>query len=184
MPPLRIKGKRVDLRRLRKADARSISQYANNPNISRYIPPLPHPYVLQHAQDFVSRTQEQLKAGIAYELGIALKRTDAFVGMMSLVHINKGNKNAEIGYWIAEPFWGKGFAFEALDLILDFSFNTLQLSRVYAKVLHPNVPSAKLLERHCFKREGRLRKHIAQNGTMLDELVYGLLKEEHWTHST
>jgi RimJ/RimL family protein N-acetyltransferase len=66
-----------------------------------------------------------------------------------------------------------------LKLILDFGFKKLGLVRIYAKVMHPNTASAKLLESVGFKYEGKLRKSVYRWGKWFDMLIYGLLKEEY-----
>ena len=172
-----IRGRRVNLRRLRKSDALSLRQYAKDREISRYTS-LPHPYRIQDAMSFIRQTHQKLRKGVAYELGIENKQRGRIIGMMSLFGIDKDNKNAEVGYWLGKRYWGTGIAKESLQLILDFGFNELKLRRIYAKVMHPNISSVKLLEKSGFSFEGRMRKHTFKNRRWIDHLWYGLLKEE------
>jgi len=175
---LKIKGQIINLRKLTKSDAFSIFQNAKDKKISRYTT-LPYHYKLKHAQDFIKKTHQNQKRKTAYELGIELKETGKIIGMMSLMKINYDNRNAEVGYWLGKKYWGQGIAKEALKLILDLGFKKLKLSRIYARVMHPNIASAKLLESVGFKFEGRLRKATLKNKRWLDDLRYGLLKEEY-----
>ena len=80
---------------------------------------------------------------------------------------------------MSKKYWGQEIASEALKLILDFGFKKLKLMRFYARVMHPNIASMKLLEKAGFKYEGRMRKHIFKNGKWMDELRYAILREEH-----
>ena len=98
--------------------------------------------------------------------------------MISLMNIDEKNKNAEIGYWLGKKYWGKGIMREAVKLILQFGFKKLKLERIYAKVLHPNVASAKLLEKSGLRYEGRLRRATLRRGRWYDDLCFGILKTE------
>ena len=175
---LKIESSKIKLRKLKKSDAEDIYLNARDKEIARYTT-LPHPYKLRHALDFIKKTHRDIRKKAAYELGIELKETGRIIGMMSFVKIDHANKNAEVGYWLGKKYWRRGIAKEALKLILEFGFKKLGLIRVYAKVLHPNTASAKLLESVGFKYEGTLRKSVFRWNKWYDVVVYGLLKEEY-----
>ncbi|MBI4152108.1 GNAT family N-acetyltransferase [Candidatus Woesearchaeota archaeon] len=174
---MKINGKRINLRTLKKSDAVSLAHYANNPDIAHYTL-LPYPYRLKDAQDFIRKTQKNFKMKTAYELGIELKDSKEIIGMISLTNINKKNKNAEVGYWLGKEYWRKGMMTEALCLILSLGFRQLHLVKVSAKVMHPNIASAKFLESSGFKFEGTLRKNEFRNRKWYDELRYSILRSE------
>ena len=170
---MKLKGTNINLRKLKKSDASSITKYADNMDIARYTT-LPHPYT--GAEEFIKKTQKGLRKKTGYELGIEYK--GEIVGMMGLSSIDKTNKNAEFGYWLGKPFWRKGFTFEAAKLMIEFGFKELELERIYAKVLTQNIASAKLLEKLGFKHEGLLRRRMIRFGTWYDAHIYSMLKEE------
>ncbi len=174
---MRLLGKQINLRWLKKSDAQSLYENARDKEISRYTT-LPYPYGLKEARDFIEKTIKNRHKKNVYELGIELKETNQIIGMIGLMKIDYKNKNAEIGYWLGKRYWRKGIIQEAVKLMLDFSFNRLKLVRIYAGVFHPNIPSAKLLEKCGFRYEGRLRKAIFSKNKWLDDLRYGILKEE------
>jgi RimJ/RimL family protein N-acetyltransferase len=171
---LKIEGKIINLRTLKSSDAHSICKNANDKEISENTP-LPYPYTLKHAHDFIRICQRHYKNKTDYELGIEFKRTGEIIGMISLMHIDNKNRNAEVGYWLGKRYWKKGIASEALTLILNFGFNNLKSVRIYAKVLHTNLPSIKLLQRTGFKYEGRMRKSVLKDGGWFDKLMFALL---------
>jgi RimJ/RimL family protein N-acetyltransferase len=74
---------------------------------------------------------------------------DTRVGVAGLMQV-KSQDRAEIGYWIGKPYWGKGYASFAVQQLLAFAFNQLQLSLVYAHVLDYNAASKKVLEKNGF----------------------------------
>jgi len=175
---LKIEGKGIRLRALRKSDARSIQENAKDWEVCRYTI-LPYPYRLRHAKDFIKKTRQNLRKKAAYESGIELKETGKVIGMMSLTRIDWKNKNAEAGYWLGKKYWGQGIAKEALQLILGFGFRRLKLMRIYARARPANFRSERLLNKTGFKREGFLRKDMFIKGRSVDHFIYSILKEEY-----
>jgi RimJ/RimL family protein N-acetyltransferase len=121
---------------------------------------LPYPYKLKYARDFVRLCQEHYKKKTDYELGIESKKTGEIIGIISLMHRDNIHRSGEVGYWLGNLYWRRGITKEALTLILDFGFNNLELVRIYAKVLHPNLTSIRLLESAGFRYEGRIRMSL------------------------
>lgn len=174
---LKIEGKKINLRKLKKLDTLSIYQNAKDFEIARYTT-LPHPYRLKNAEDFIKITHQKMRKKKSFEIGIELKETKEIIGMMGLMNIDYDNKNAEIGYWLGKKYWGKGIMREAIKLILNFGFKKLKLVRIYARVMHPNISSVKLLEKLSFKYEGRMRMAILKKGKWMDDLRYSILNSE------
>jgi ribosomal-protein-alanine N-acetyltransferase len=172
-----IEGSIINLRILRNSDAYFIYKNAKNREISKYTH-LPYPYRLKHAHDFVRLCQEHYKKKTDYELGIEFKKTGEIIGMISLMHIDNRHRSAEVGYWLGNQYWKRGITKEALSLILDFGFNNLELVRIYAKVLQPNLPSIRLLQSAGFRYEGRTRKRVFREGSWFDELIFTLADED------
>ena len=83
-------------------------------------------------------------------------------------------KNMELGYWLAEPFWGNGIITQAIVEIVEYGFETFPVTRIYARPYGTNKASQKVLEKAGFKLEARLEKTIFKNGEFLDELIYGI----------
>lgn len=85
-------------------------------------------------------------------------------------------KNAELGYWLAEPFWGKGIVSRAISMIVDEAFKTLDINRIFAKPFHTNTASHRVLEKSGFQLEVKLKKTVIKNGELLDECIYSIRK--------
>jgi len=173
----KIEGKQINLRKLKKSDASSIYQNAKDFEIARYTT-LPYPYRLKNAEDFIKMTHQKMRKKKSFELGIEFKENKEIIGMIGLMNIDYDNKNAEIGYWLGKKYWGRGIMKKAIKLILNFGFKKLKLVRIYAKVMHPNIASAKLIEKSGFKYEGRMRKAILKRGKWMDYLIYSILSSE------
>jgi RimJ/RimL family protein N-acetyltransferase len=81
-------------------------------------------------------------------------------------------KNAELGYWLAEPYWGNGIMSRAIPEMVDYAFKKFDVDRIFARPFGTNLASQKVLEKAGFVLEARFEKTVFKNGTMLDELVY------------
>lgn len=85
---------------------------------------------------------------------------------------------AEIGYWLARPFWGQGIMTDAVRAFVRYAFSELELLRLTAHVFENNVASSRVLEKNGFLLEGKLREHFFKDGNFLDARLYGLLKHD------
>jgi [ribosomal protein S5]-alanine N-acetyltransferase len=116
-----------------------------------------------------------------YWFGIELKSEKRIIGGIDLHNFNNVQGKAEVGYWIGEKYWRKGYGSEALEALLEFGFKKLKLRRIEAEIFKGNPSSGKLLEKYNFKREGMKRKAVKSraNGKIYDAIIYGLLREEY-----
>lgn len=114
--------------------------------------------------------------------GIKLKENQKIIGTLGLNGLQLKNKRAEIGYELHPGFWRNGYVSEALEEVLRFSYEKLDLFRIGAVVFPENEPSLKLLEKFGFTKEGLLRGYIQQNGEIHDTYLLSLLKPE-WEKS-
>lgn len=85
----------------------------------------------------------------------------------------------ELGYWIGKNYWGKGFATEAVNRMIQFGFIELGLNRIWASAISRNRSSIKVLEKSGLRKEGTLRKNRLLLNTYEDVDVYGILKTEY-----
>jgi len=88
-------------------------------------------------------------------------------------------KNAEIGYFIGEPFWGKGIITQAIQKMVVYGFENWDVQRIFARPFGTNIGSQKALEKARFKLEARLEKTIFKNGVYEDELIYAVRRGEY-----
>lgn len=165
----------IKLRPWRRSDIASIVRYANNPAIAKNLRDFfPHPYTRRDAENWVSycETQGAPPQNMAIEL-----ENEAIGGIgfqpMEDVHRFTG----EIGYWIGEPFWGRGIATGALRIATHHGFSVLGLERIQATVFEWNAASARVLEKCGYLFEGRLRRSIFKDGRFADSLLYALIRD-------
>lgn len=111
-----------------------------------------------------------------YYLAIADPHTDVLVGFIRLALT--GVKAAKLGYAVRAEDWGRGYASEAVALMLSHAFESLDLHRVTAAIGPDNTRSMSLVEKFGFRYEGRLRDHVFTNGAWRDSLLYSVLSSE------
>ena len=160
----------ISLRALRQKDTSALSLLANNKNVWINLRDLfPHPYSLADAKKFISAAMKEkpsLTLAIEYE-GEAC----GVIGLVAQTDVYK--KSAEIGYWIGEPYWGRGIATIAVRLMTAYGFGRLGLARIYAGVFEYNVASMRVLEKNGYKKEGVFEKAVLKNDRLWDEHRFG-----------
>jgi RimJ/RimL family protein N-acetyltransferase len=172
-----LRTTRLLLAPLRVEDIPKIVEYAGNEKVSRYTLNIPHPYLEKDAIYWLNLAHQGRKSGEKYIFSIRDGETEAFMGGIGL-HVNKAFSHAELGYWIAEPFWNKGFVSEAAAAVIRFGFEELDLRRVAAHYVAVNGASGKVMANAGMQKEGVLRQHMFRNGTYHDVVYYGILREE------
>ena len=113
-----------------------------------------------------------------HETSFALRRPDGFlVGGAGLV-LNGGfaAHRAEIGYWVAKDYRGRGLATAAVNALIHYAFQDLKLRRIEATAFPHNPASHRVLEKAGFKREGILAGFHLKKGELLDACMYALVK--------
>ena len=85
-------------------------------------------------------------------------------------------RSAEIGYWLGEPFWGRGITTQALRAVTEYAFKTFDLRRIDAGVFEWNRASMRVLEKAGYLCEARLKKSITKEGRTIDQWVYAMTR--------
>ena len=163
----------MKLRYWKSSDAKFLVENLNDLSITKFTV-IPHPYKLSDAEWFLNKCKRERKKKEGFAFAIIVDKK--IVGGVSVGSVSEKNKSGQIGYWIGKNFWRKGYASEALKLLLDSCFDELGLVRVYAYVFTPNNPSVKLLEKLCFRKEGVLKKHVFEKGKWFNVFLYALVK--------
>jgi len=132
---------------------------------------LPSPYTDQNAAEFITLCQNENP-----QVTFAIEYKGELAGCIGLVRQSDIYRlTAEIGYWIGEPFWGKGIATQAVRLVTMYGFHHLDLVRIYSGVFEFNKASQKVLEKAGYKLEAIFEKSIIKNGVISDEFRYAKL---------
>lgn len=155
-------------------DAVPIANYANSRNIWINMRDLfPFPYKYSDAKAFIETAK---KPGLKTLFAIATSK-EAIGGIGLNFQKDVHRYTAEIGYWLAEPFWGRGIMTNAVNRFTHFAFDTLELHRIFATPYAYNKASIRVLEKSGFTNEGRLRANAFKNGKIVDQFIFAKLKE-------
>lgn len=160
------------LRKITPNDIDALVKYANNPNLHLYTSnKFPYPYLKEHGQSFIDFASTSPMADI-----MAIDINGEFVGGCG-IHFKEDLqcKNAELGYWIAEPFWGKGIITSVIKERIQDAFVKHNIHRLYASVFDENSASQKALLKCGFTLEATLKQAIYKNGNFHDDYIYGIL---------
>ncbi len=173
-----IDGAQISLRSFRPVDRPYIQEYLGDGKVSRYLPKVPHPYSEADARAWLNVARREARKDLGYHFAIQHRQHQHLIGGIGLRSINRTDRNAEVGYWLARPYWRTGCSSEALRMILRFAFSDQKLHRVYAVVLSSNVASVGLLETVGFVRESVMREACRMNRRWQDVYAYGILDRE------
>jgi ribosomal-protein-alanine N-acetyltransferase len=133
----------------------------------------PHPYTRRAGRDFIRTAMSQRP-----ETMFAITVNDEAVGGMGFTVLTDVERvSAEIGYWLGEPFWGRGIVTEALVAVTRYAIDTCRLTRVYALPFAHNKASCRVLEKAGYTIEGRLRRSAIKDGHIVDQLQYSFIAE-------
>ena len=160
------------LRPLAPEDAPSLAHYGNNHNVWRNLRDrFPHPLTLADTRKYIESTLRQ-----APSTTFAIEADGQAVGVIGL-SLGEGERRhcAELGYWLGEPYWGRGIITIAVRAVTEYAFHELALSRIESYVFSWNPASARVLEKLGFEREGVLRKSVCKDGVLLDRWLYAYL---------
>ena len=174
---LKLRTGRLDLRPLAPADAPFLFALKSDPVVQRYGSHAPWTE-MQLAVDYIERDRRDIAEGRHVQFAIVRREDGAAIGTCTLYQLDAQCRRADVGYALLPSAWGRGFANEAVSVLLDWGFDSLDLNRVEADIDPRNTPSARVLERLGFTREGHLRERWIVAGEKCDSLMYGLLARE------
>jgi [ribosomal protein S5]-alanine N-acetyltransferase len=167
---------RLILRELRDTDAAALTLALGNFNISRNTSSIPHPYSQTDAVEFIARQKSKPSASV--KKVIALKSApDELIGSVRL-HINAATNNCELGYWIAEPHWGNGYATEAASYIIEHAFSELGYSEIIADYNDDNPASGRVLFNLGFSETAKGEDFSVAQGKFVPVTIMRLSKQQ------
>jgi len=180
---VRLDGARVVLRPLTLADAPAMLAYARDPEVTRYLPWEPVTNVMS-VRAFLAEQTERRRKGASLGFAIVLKETGQVVGSTDIMEIRGGDaapgvhdpKQAEVGYLLARPFWGRGLMTEAARLTVAYAFDALERARLTAFADADNCASRRVLEKAGMHEWGTETRTV--KGQKRLYIRYEMLKEE------
>jgi ribosomal-protein-alanine N-acetyltransferase len=154
-------------------DVDALAKYANNRSIWLNLRDGFHyPYTREDAQSFLQSVSRQNP--VTY-YAIAAQKAIGGIGITLNKDVHR--LTAEMGYWLGEPYWGKGIMTETVIRFTDYVFERFGLVRVYAEPYAYNASSCRVLEKAGFVLEGRMRSSVIKNGQITDQFLYAKVRD-------
>lgn len=165
------------IRKWELSDAKELAAALSNKKVQDNLRDgLPYPYTEQDGTDYISTV---LSTDGNETFTFAITVDEKVVGSIGI--FRQGNihrQTAELGYYIAEEYWGKGIMTGAVRQICAYVFEKSDIIRIYAEPFAYNAASCRVLEKAGFQYEGTLRSNAVKNGEVIDMKMYSLLKTE------
>lgn len=157
-------------------DANELAAALNNQKIQDNLRDgMPYPYTPIDAKEYINAV---LAADQDSTYAFAIEVDGQVAGSIGVTRCsNIHYLTAEMGYYIAEPHWGRGIGTEAVKETCRYIFDHTDIIRIFAEPFAYNVPSCRVLEKAGFQCEGILRKNAVKNGKVQDMKMYALIKE-------
>ncbi len=163
------------IRKWNLSDAKDLAAALSNKKVQNNLRDgLPYPYTEQDGIDFISA---MLAADENETFAFAITVDDKAIGSIGV--FRQGNihrQTAELGYYVAEEYWGRGIMTDAVKQICAYVFDNSDIIRIYAEPFVYNAASCRVLEKAGFQYEGTLRSNAVKNEKVIDMKMYALLK--------
>jgi RimJ/RimL family protein N-acetyltransferase len=169
---MRIKLARSVVRSWEKSDLASLVAHADNRRIWLNLRDrFPHPYTAHDGRTFIRAVREANPQTV-----FAIEVDGAAVGCIGfMLQQDVERLSSEIGYWLGEPFWGRGIATEVLAAVTSHAIEQHGLTRLFAMPFASNAASCRVLEKAGYHLEGRLRRSAIKDGVIVDQLQYAFV---------
>jgi RimJ/RimL family protein N-acetyltransferase len=166
---------RLTIRDWRSEDAGLMAGLANDYEIWRHVRDrFPHPYATSDAEAFIALALSQEPR---QNFAIAIAADDAVIGSIGVIPgEDVYRRSAEVGYWLGRPYWGRGYATEALAAFSDWALEQYDLIRIFARVFVGNPASARALEKCGYERTARIPSAAVKEGRVVDEWIYSRIR--------
>lgn len=164
-----------NIRKWKISDAADFARIMNNKNVQNNLRDgLSFPFTEQDGIEFITSV---INADQNNTFAFAITVDSKVVG--SIAVFRQGNihkQTAELGYFVAEEYWGKGIMTNAVRQICEYVFQNSDIIRIYAEPFMYNTASCRVLEKAGFQYEGTLRSNAVKNGRVIDMKMYSLLR--------
>lgn len=170
-----MNGKKVELRAIQKADLPKFVEWINDTKVNKF---LLHYRPMTLEEELLWYDKKIVEKNDVY-FSIVAKKEKKLIGSTNLHKIDTKNRCAEIGMMIGDKYyWGKGYGTDALTLLVDYGFNTLNLNRIELTYIEFNERAKNCYTNVGFKEEGIKRKAQFIDGKYWDVVMMGLLRSE------
>lgn len=172
----KIETERLILRPFNLDDAPEVQRQAGNRAVADTTLNIPYPYEEGMAEAWIGTHKERFEDGKGVIFAVTLKDSGILVGSIGIT--NKEHDRGEMGYWIGQPYWNKGYATEAAQAIITYGFEEFSLNKISATHLLRNPASGRVMEKAGMGYEGCSPQHVKKWGKYEDMVFYGFLGDD------
>ncbi len=169
---------RLILRPYTLSDAKELQRLIGERVVANTLLNVPHPYEDGVAEEWISKHPKEFEEEKAVQFAITHREKGYLIGGVGL-RLDKIHENAEMGYWIGNPYWKNGYCTEAAGAVMKYGFEVLGLNRIIARHMTRNPSSGKVMQKIGMKHEGHLRQDKKRWGKFEDLEIYGILKSDY-----
>ena len=170
-------GDYVSLAVLVREDAPVLYRIINDPEVHRFLSSPSRIYSLVDEYEWIDNSANVYEKSVNF--AIIENKTKEVAGIIGINPIDS-DRNGHVGYFLSRDKWGMGYMTESLKLMVEFSFNTMNLRKLYTNVYKPNKASKKVLEKNGFKHSGTMKDHHFVPGYgYVDEFYYELINKNY-----
>ena len=172
-----IETQRLLLRPFERSDAERLTEICNNYDlhIGTF---LPYPYRAEDARKWLSSIEDEFEKETGFDFAIIVKESGTLIGCVGAYN-NKEQRNASMGYWLDEKYWGNGYATEAARAFLGWLFEEKDVHKVCADHFGFNKASGAVMKKLGMTHEGTMKEQIYKDGKYHDVLYYGIINPWH-----
>lgn len=171
-------GTKTKLREYKKDDVEIVKKYINQPEVKSLLHAgIPYLYTLE---DEMKWYEEISALKDTYSFAIETIEDEKYIGGCGINNVDWKNSVAEIGIFIGnKDYWGKGYGTDAMQVLIKFIFNEMNINKIKLQVFSFNERAIKCYKKCGFMVEGVLRQEIFRNGRYHDDIVMGLLRDDY-----
>lgn len=163
------------LRPWKESDLDNLVKHANNYHVAKNLTnAFPYPYTRQDGEKYISSTL-QIEPARLFAIDVKGQAVGS-IGFFPQSDIHA--KNAEMGYWLAQEYWGQGIMTEAVEKLVEYAFGKFDITRIYAGPFGTNKASQRVLEKSGFTLEACFKKALFKHGKFIDEMIYARRKND------
>jgi ribosomal-protein-alanine N-acetyltransferase len=168
-----LETERLRIRAYSEADIAELVPLIGAREVAATTGRIPHPYTVEDAREFLAKIDGDREVRLA----VTLRDNGRLIGRVGL-RLGEQHHQAELGYWLGVPYWGKGYGTEAAREMLRYGFEDLKLHRIFATHFSSNLASGRILRKLGMRHEGCQREHFRKWDRFVDLELYGMLHGE------
>lgn len=175
-----LESTKLILKKIEKEDVQELFAIYSNDKVFEFCGIIPK-HNIETVDNMIGHFERDYNKKSRIKLGIFLKNeSNKLVGIIEVMDVNPKVNMVTIGYFLAEEYWAKGIASDAVSVLIKFLFETVDINRIHAEVMPANKASMRVLFKNGFTMEGLLRQSAFWSGKgVVDLNIFGIIKGDY-----